>query len=92
MVIGSKQKPSQMKQSYSAITRFCLKTEDINLVNQTRYLGLKMDDNVKWDSQIKSIQIKISRALGFLKYAKQHVPLATFKDMYTLKCQINGGS
>ena len=67
MIIGSKQKLSHMKQSYSSIPRFCLETEDIDLVNQTRYLGLIIDDNLKWDSQIKSIQIKMSRALGFLK-------------------------
>ena len=28
------------------------------------------------------MQAKISRALGFLKYAKKYVPLATLKDIY----------
>ena len=82
MIVGSKQILSHMKQSYSAIPRFYLETEDIDLVNQTRYLGLIIDANLKWDSQIKSVQIKISRALCFLKYAKKCVPLSTLKDMY----------
>ena len=82
MIIGSNQKLSHYKQSYSAIQRFYLETEDIDLINQTRYLGLIIDDNLKLDSQIKSIQIKISRALGFLKYAKKYAPFATLKDMY----------
>ena len=84
MIIGSKQKLSRMKQSYSAIPRFYLDTEDIDLVNQTRYLGLIIDENLKWDknSQIKNIQTKLSRALGFLKYGKKYVPLAIFKDIY----------
>ena len=82
MIIGSKQKLSHMKQSYSAIPRFYLETEDIDLVNQTRYLGVIIDDNLKWDSQIKSIQIRISRALGYLRYAKKYVPLATHKDRH----------
>ena len=62
-----KKKPSHMKQSYSAIPSYCLETEDIDLVNQTRYLGLIIIGNLKWDSQIKSIKIKISRGLRFLK-------------------------
>ena len=67
IIIGSKQKLSHMKQSYSAIPRFYLETEDIDLLIQTRYLRLIIDDNLKWDGQTKSIQIKISRALSFLK-------------------------
>ena len=76
-----------MKQSYSTISRSYLETEDIDLVNQTRYLGVIIHDNLKWDSQIKSIQIKMSRPLGFLKYAKKYVPLATLKDMYKGKVE-----
>ena len=67
MIMGSKQKLSRMKQSYSAIPRFHLETEDNDIVNQTRYLGVIIDENLKWDSQIKNIQTKTSRALGFLK-------------------------
>ena len=81
MIVGSKQELSPMKQSYSAIPRFYLETEDTDLVNQTRYLCVKIDDNLKWNSQIKSIQNKISSALGFLKYAKKYVPLSILKDM-----------
>ena len=40
MIMGSKQKLSRMNQSYSAIPRFHVETEDIDLVNQTKYLGL----------------------------------------------------
>ena len=82
MIMGSKQKLSRLKQSYSAIPRFHIEIEDIDIVNQTRYLGVIIDENLKWDSQIKNMQTKISRALGFLKYAKKYVPLATLKDIY----------
>ena len=36
MIMGSKQKLNGMKQSYSAIPRFHLETEDIDIVIQTR--------------------------------------------------------
>ena len=67
MIMKSKQKLSRMKQSYCAIPRFHLETEDIDIVNQTRYLGLISNENLKWDSQIKNMQTKILRTLGFLK-------------------------
>ena len=89
MVIGSKQKLSHMKHSYSVIPRFHLGTENIDLVNQTRYLGLIIDETLKWGSQIKNIETKISRALGILKYAKKYVPLATLKEIYKGKVEPN---
>ena len=60
MIIGSKQKLYHMKKSSSLIPRFNIETEDIDLVKQTKYLGLMIDDNqIKWESQIKNIQTKI---------------------------------
>ena len=40
-----------------------------------------IDDNLRWYSQIKNMQTKISRALGLMKYAKQYVLLATLNNM-----------
>ena len=56
--------------------------DDIGFVNETKYLGIIIDDNLKWDSQIKNIQGKVLRALGLLKYAKRYVPLDTLNSMY----------
>ena len=80
--MGSKQKLSHIKQSYSAIPRLHLETEDIDIVSQTRHHGLIIDENLKCDSQIKNMQTKISRTIGFLKYDKKYVPLATLRDIY----------
>ena len=71
MMVGSKQKLSHKKQSYSAIQRSYLETEDIDLVNQTRYLGLIIDDTLQFDSQTKSIQVKISQAPGYFEIRKE---------------------
>ena len=51
-------------------------------MNETKYLGIMIDDNLKWDIQIKNIQGKVLRALGLLKYAKRYVPLGTLNSMY----------
>ena len=82
MTIGSKQKLSQIKKSSSVNPSFNERNDDIGFVNETKYLGIMIDDNLNWDSQIKNIQTKISRALGLLKYAERYVPISTLNDMY----------
>ena len=41
-----------------------------------------IDENLKWRSQAKFFQTKISRALGLLKYVKQFVQEETLRNMY----------
>ena len=55
---------------------------DIDLVKETKYLGLMIDDNLKWESNVKCTQKKISRAIGLLKYAKHYVQEDTLRNMY----------
>ena len=58
------------------VPHFQVNGNDIDLVKETKYLGLMIDDNLKWESNVKCTQKKISRAiglLGFLKYAKHYV-------------------
>ena len=51
-------------------------------MNKAKYLGIMIDDHLKWDSQIKNIQNEISRALCLLKYAKRYAPTSTLNNMY----------
>ena len=41
-----------------------------------------IDKNLKWESQAKFLQKKISQALGLWKYAKQFVQEETLRNMY----------
>ena len=82
MLIGSKRKISHIKNSSSVNPAFNVVNDDIGLVNETKYFGIMIDDNLKWDSQIKNIQGKVLRALGLLKYAKRYAPLDRLNSMY----------
>ena len=64
------------------IPQFQVNGNDIDLVKETKYLGLMIDDNPKWESNVKCTQKKISRAIGFLRYAKHYVPEDTLRNMY----------
>ena len=42
-----------------------LEMEEIDPVNQAKYLSLIIDDNLKWDSQVKSMHTKFHKSLAF---------------------------
>ena len=44
---------------------------------------MQIDENLTWKNQIKSVTEKVSRAVGFLKYAKHFLPEAIVKTLYT---------
>ena len=42
----------------------------------------ELDCHLVWDEHIKCVRTKVSRALGFLKYAKKFLPQDTLSKMY----------
>ena len=82
MKIGLKQKLNYLDKSSYVLPRCTLETESIDIVTETKYHSLIIDDNLKWNYQIKSVQNEMSKAFGLLKYAKKYLPLSTLKDLY----------
>ena len=64
MIIGSAQKLGLMSKKSEITPCFQVNGNDIELVHETKYLGVMIDENLKWGSQAKFLQTKISRALG----------------------------
>ena len=52
------------------------------MVKEVKYLGVQVDHQLKWTSQLALTTNKISRGIGILRYAKQYLPLSTVKTMY----------
>ena len=63
MIIGSSQKLRKIYTPMVPIRHFQINENDIDLVKETKYLGLMIDDNLKWESNVKCTQKKISRDL-----------------------------
>ena len=82
MIIGSWQKLRKIDTPMVPIPHFQVNGNDINLVKETNYLGLMIDDNLKWESNVECTQKKISRAIGLLKYTKHYVQEDTLRNMY----------
>ena len=53
------------------------------LVEKTKYLFVRVDNSLDWKEHIKSVSAKVSRAIGFLKYAKKFLPQNSLKTLYT---------
>ena len=82
MIIGLSQELRKIYTPTVQIPHFRVNGNDIDLVKETKYLGLMIDDNLKWESNVKYTQKKISRAIGLLKYAKHYVQEGTLRNMY----------
>ena len=43
------------------------------MVNNTKYLGLQVDDQLKWSTRLSPTIKKVSRGIGMLKYSKRYL-------------------
>ena len=71
MVVGSRPKLKRISDEVSEQPSFFINGTQIETVERTEYLGVQLDFHLVWDEHIKCVRTKVSRALGFLKYAKK---------------------
>ena len=81
MIIGSKPKIKNLNNP-STLPSFRVRGEEIDLINETKYLGVVIDNCLTWESHICAVQKKISRAIGLLKYARNFVQTDTLINLY----------
>ena len=60
-----------------------IKEKEIERRHEAKYLGVQIDDKLNWKGHIRAVSAKVSRAVGFLKYSKRYLPIATVKTLYT---------
>ena len=82
MLIITKQKKKYITASNQALKPSVCE-EHIEVTCNTNYLGVQIDENLTLKNQIKSVNEKASRAIGFLKYVKLFLPEAIVKTLYT---------
>ena len=52
-----------------------IRGSELDVVNKTKYLGVHVDNSLDWKEHIKTVSTKVSRAIGFLKHAKNVLPI-----------------
>ena len=56
MIIGSKPKIKKLKNNPSTLPSFKVGGEEIDLINETKYLGVVIDNCLTWESHISALQ------------------------------------
>ena len=74
MVIGSQPNLKKIADEKVDTPSFSTGDSVIGLVKNVKYLGAQLDSNLDWNQHMKVLCSKVSRAIGFLKYAKKFVP------------------
>ena len=82
MVIGSRPNFKKISDKVVPTTSFTISNLHIDVVANAKYLGIQLDKHLLWDENTKALRSKISRSLGFLKYAKKLLPKHTLSQMY----------
>ena len=81
MLLCTKQKRKILKsQDESMVLK--IRDNELEDVQNTKYLGVQIDSSLDWKEQIKAVSTKVSRAVGFLKHAKSFLPKETLKTLY----------
>ena len=82
MIIGSKPKIKKLKNNPSTLPSFRVGGEEIDVMNETKYLGVVIENCLTWESHISALQKKTPRAIGLLKYARSFVQTGTLINLY----------
>jgi len=83
MIIGSAQKLRQMNNTSDITLCFQVNRNEIDIFHETKYLGVVLDEKLRWSNQARFLRKKMSQALGLLKYTKQFVHDSTLRNMYS---------
>ena len=82
LIVGSQPDLKKISNNPPVTALFFIVDTNIDTVQNTKYLGVILDQHLIWGEYIKFLKTKISRALGFLKCAKKFLPMGTLSLIY----------
>ena len=74
LLIGSRPNIQKIEKQTDAKPSFEIGEQKINMITDTKYLGVQIDDKLQWDRHIEQVKAKALRALGLIKHAKKFLP------------------
>ena len=60
-----------------------IRGRELDVVKKTKYLSVQVNNSLDWKKHIKAVSSKVSRAIGFLKHARNILPMASLKTLYS---------
>ena len=81
MLLATKQK-RRVLENQPEVLDLTIHGSEPQVVQNTKYLCVQIDSSLDWKEKIKAVSVKVSRALGFLKHAKNFLPRETLRTLY----------
>ena len=72
MVVGSRPNRKKISDKKVQPPIFVIDDSQIEIVEKAKYLGVQLNQHLVWDEHDIYVCTKVSRGLGFLKYAKRY--------------------
>ena len=82
MITGTNRKLHQSNRQKLIQAHFKISGEAIEQKTSVKYLGVILDNQMKWKDHISLVSSKVSRAIGMIKYAKKVLPTNLLKMLY----------
>ena len=82
MIIGTNRKLHESNSGELIQAHFKISGEAIEQKTSVKYLGVILDNQMKWIDHINLISSKVSRAIGIIKCAKKVLPFNLLKMLY----------
>ena len=82
LIIGSGPKIRRIDSQPDTRPSFEIDNENIEIVNNIKYLGVQVDNQLKWDNHIDKVKKKALRALGLVKFSKKYLTTDVLIKMY----------
>ena len=79
MIIGSNKKLCKIDTPDAPKPQFRIGSEDVELVSDVKYLGVQVDQELKWTNHLTTVTNDLQGYL--LRYSKQYLPPATIETM-----------
>ena len=82
LIISSGPSIRKIEGQTDAQPSFSIGDQAIEVITDAKYLGLQIDNKLKWDKHIDTTKTKANRSLGLTKYAKKQVSSDVLSKMY----------
>ena len=82
LIVGSGPNMRKIENQSYAPPSFSIGDQDIEMITNTRNLGVQIDSNLNWDKHIDTTKTKANRALRLIKYSKKYLPSDMLNKMY----------
>ena len=82
MLIGTRHAISDKITAEPLRANFVISGEPIEQKPFVKYLGVYIDNKLKWKDHIKAVASKVTRAIAIIRYTKKFIPMHTLKMLY----------